>query len=334
MTGINTGILTNANPLTAEQIKALEKEVLEIGCTYAYLDENAKICFASATEPSPIKELAWHNAYELKSLGGLLVNNVYTKTGLSSFELSETLYKHDYTESWGDVSYSEGLSYELADNTYSVQNIDTCTDTYIIIPAIYNGRQVTSIGARAFDECRWLTNIIIPDSVTSIGASAFRLCTSLSSITIPYGVAEISEAMCYTCTSLTSVQIPDSVMSISWGAFYDCWALANIALSDNVTQIGDCSFIRCIKLSQIVIPDSVMSIGIEAFAGCEALTKVVIGAAVTNIGDYAFENCTELDEIIYNGTFEQFQRISLGDDWANGIKAKYVQCTNGRVSLL
>lgn len=40
MSGINTGILHNAHPLTGEQIKALENKALETGKIYAYLDEN------------------------------------------------------------------------------------------------------------------------------------------------------------------------------------------------------------------------------------------------------------------------------------------------------
>lgn len=43
----------------------------------------------------------------------------------------------------------------------------------------------------AFDSCRSLTDIVIPDSVTSIGDCAFQGCKSLYSIVIPDGVTSI-----------------------------------------------------------------------------------------------------------------------------------------------
>ena len=46
MAGINTGILTNAYPLSTERIKELEREVLENNKTFAYLDEDSSLCFA------------------------------------------------------------------------------------------------------------------------------------------------------------------------------------------------------------------------------------------------------------------------------------------------
>ena len=57
----------------------------------------------------------------------------------------------------------------------------------------------------AFDACRDLTSIIIPDSITSIGSLAFIGCTNLTSITIPSSVSNIDRAAFSDCTSLTDV---------------------------------------------------------------------------------------------------------------------------------
>lgn len=67
---------------------------------------------------------------------------------------------------------------------------------------------VTTIGKRAFCNCKSLTSIHIPDGVTEIGERAFSWCKSLTNIHIPDGVTEIGERAFSGCESLTSIHIP------------------------------------------------------------------------------------------------------------------------------
>ena len=59
----------------------------------------------------------------------------------------------------------------------------------VIPPSVtYEGKtySVSSIGYTAFQNCKYLTSVTIPNSVTSIGEYAFSGCSSLTSITQPY----------------------------------------------------------------------------------------------------------------------------------------------------
>ena len=178
------------------------------------------------------------------------------------------------------------------------------------IPAVIDGKSVTSIGVGAFYGCTKLTSITIPDRVTSIGNGAFRNCPGLESITIPDGVTSIDVGAFDRCTKLTSITIPDGVTYIGTNAFYGCSRLTDITVDSNnlyyCSESGvlfnkDKTTLICYPAgktdSSYTIPDEVTSIGYTAFEACTGLTSIYFPDGVTSIGDYAFESCTGLESI-------------------------------------
>ena len=169
--------------------------------------------------------------------------------------------------------------------------------TEIAIPAEIDGVKITSIGDYAFDLCRGLTSVTIPNSVTSIGASAFGDCSGLTSVTIPDGVISIDSGTFYGCSGLTSITIGNSVTSIGASAFSDCSGLTSITIGNSVTSIGDSAFSGCSGLTSVTIPNSVTPIGNSAFKGCSGLTSITIPNSVTSIGYSAFSGCSRLTSV-------------------------------------
>ncbi|WP_207652013.1 leucine-rich repeat protein, partial [Clostridium beijerinckii] len=136
-----------------------------------------------------------------------------------------------------------GFTYELINNDteYKITGY-TGTNTDVTIPSKINGKNVTSIGNRAFDGRNDLTSITIPEGVTSIGDFAFNYCSGLTSITIPNSVTSIGDYAFYVCASLTSITIPNNVTSIGDSAFMYCGSLMSITIPDSVTSINNSAF--------------------------------------------------------------------------------------------
>ena len=219
------------------------------------------------------------------------INGIYYNLDTQKKEAEVTINPSLYT---GSIEIPPSIRHEGID--YNVTSIglrafqDCRKITSITIPV-----GVTSIGYYAFRGCSGLTSFTIPSSVSSIGDYAFQYCTKLTSITIPEGVKSIKSHTFENCQKLTSVTIPNSVTSIGEYAFASCSGLTSISIPDNVTSIGRFAFSGCSKITHITIPKNVTHI--DGFSGCSSLISVIIPDGVKSIELYAFSDCSSLTSI-------------------------------------
>ncbi len=190
----------------------------------------------------------------------------------------------------------------------------------VVIPSAINSQAVTSIGTRAFLNCKGLTSVTLPHGLTQLGQGAFSECSGLISVSLPSTLTSISDYSFTGCSSLTNVSLPATLTSIGEGAFTRCTSLTNVTLPSSLTSIsfiafGDCSslttiaipvgvtnipdnlFNNCTSLTSVTLPAGLTSIGAGAFGGCASLTSITLPNSVTSIGSGAFGWCTGLTSI-------------------------------------
>ena len=300
----------------------------------------------SITIPNSVTEIDSRAFSGCTSLASITIPNSVTSIGSSAFDgcsslteikveignlnyvsVNGVLYNKNKTTILCYPAGKKDKNYTIIDGVTSINGcaFENCKSlTSIAIP-----NSVTSIGGSAFYDCTSLASITISNRVTSIGDGAFMNCSSLTSIMIPDSVTNIGYHAFRGCTSLTSITIPDSVRSIGDAAFFGCTSLKSITIPNSVTNIDDCAFYNCTSLASITIPDSVINIGSSMFRYCISLTDVTIPNSMTSIGGSAFEGCTSLTSITIPDSV-----TSIGDTaFFDCISLKNVTISNSVTSI-
>lgn len=104
---------------------------------------------------------------------------------------------------------------------------------------IFSG-PITSISERAFFNAS-IKKVNVPNSVTSIGNKAFQGCKVLTDITIPDSVTTIGEWAFYGCNDLASVTIGNSTTTIGNNAFARCRILTSVYCKPTTPPAGGTS---------------------------------------------------------------------------------------------
>lgn len=165
---------------------------------------------------------------------------------------------------------TNGLIYELEEDGYAITSY-TGSSLEVIIPSMYKGYKVTSIGDEAFNQAK-ITKITLPNTIKIIGIKAFYECFDLQTINIPTSVDEIKDEAFMNCSSLVAITIPTPIIGKS--AFYNCSFLKDITLLNTVTTIKDSAFQNLPRLITLYVPSSVTSVGPNVIAWCQNLEYI------------------------------------------------------------
>lgn len=141
----------------------------------------------------------------------------------------------------------------------------------------------------AFEDCRNLVSITIPDGVIRIGDYAFSSCSQLTAMNIPASVSSIGTAPFEYCSNLSTLMVANDNE-------YYC-AEDGILYNKSKTEII-AALPACVS-GTVAIPDSVVTILPYAFENCGNITSIQFGenSNLEAVRYYAFKDCVLLESI-------------------------------------
>ncbi len=259
-------------------------------------------------------------AFRNKEITSLIVPNSITNIPRGAFSGCNSLKSITLPfigpEEGYDSASRLGYLFDTSSWAYN-SRVPASLETVIITKA-------STIGDNAFNGCKHIKSVIIPDSVSNIGSDAFKDCDKLiekengvfyfdkwvvgfddstAIVSVREGTVGIAASSFSFAKKLRSLALPDSITYICNHAFSECSGLQyNLYNNGYYLGNGNNPYLALVKLKDNTISEfniyaNTKFIYTSAFSNCTNLTSITIPDSVTSIGDHAFSNCTNLTSI-------------------------------------
>ncbi len=242
------------------------------------------------------------------------------------------------------------------DGTYSVTKGDGIGYvTEVTVPSQHNGIDVTIVDAYAFQSCRNLITVNIPETIQIIYTeNSFSGCSSLRAVNI-YDVEGYNGEVLYESdggiviwhntvaegspTEIAFVpqgktgayRIPDGVTSVPQSAFYGS-SLSSVTIPASVTSLGQTAFLGCHELTEVVFltseDEQPLTFGNRVFSNCTSLVEITLPARAHEFDLNIFSSCTALRNIYVDEENPNYS--SVDGMLCNKLGTTILYCPKGR----
>ena len=144
-----------------------------------------------------------------------------------------------------------------------------------------------------------ITSIWIPDSVKTLPSEVFSDCSALTELCIP------EEGLGYTLDGKLLYSNGKTQLVL---CMRDAEGIMDIA--DGTTAISSHAFSGCHGITQITFPETMRYIMEGAFKNCTGLVSIRLPHSVSVITSLVFSGCSNLTDIYYDGTEQEWSRMT------------------------
>ena len=223
-----------------------------------------------------------------------------------------------------DMPGCNGDDYAPAENSHSNSSLVTVT----FKKDGNNQSNVRSIGDYAFQSCKVLRTIEIPQSVEYLGEAAFSMCVGItdgltfqrtSGASFTTGIKVIRNYTFWMCQNMTSLELPDNIIVIegqqSGSSMQYMTSLTYLRLPNTLIAVGPHFLCDASSLPEVTIPASVKYIDGACFHGCEKLRKVyLLGPASALQGVYDGSDTFDANPTLCKGNVSNCVFITTQDN--------------------
>lgn len=147
--------------------------------------------------------------------------------------------------------------------------------------------------------------MILGDEVLVIESNAFQNCKNIKKLKLPEGLKEIGSSAFDRCT-MEAIAVPNTVEKIGMFAFQNCTNLKNFSIPNAIEEIPTFMLAYCDSLEYLFIHSNVKSIDSYAFSRAKKLNTI----------ECWIDNVNDLDMTAgYNGEYTAFKDIKEDCTW-------------------
>lgn len=181
-------------------------------------------------------------------------------------------------------------------NSFAFGNCVSLRDINLV-----DATRLSMIDRSAFQACRSLERVELPECCRRLGEFVFRGCENLREVTLPVTIEEVPGSAFIGCDRICEVKIaPEGNYVFEKGILYDktrrklvrclMGGLAeSVRIEEGVIEIMPNAFGECKHLKRVMLPSSLKHI--DEFAFCDSgLKEIVLPEGLESVGYAAFAN--------------------------------------------